>query len=169
MSDFEINPNKTRKQFNKFIIGGIILVVAVATLIFTSIKGAAQYYYTVQELLSGKAQQTNLRVSGAVIGDSIQYDMTNHELSFMIANIPGDNQEIEAAGGLAKVLHDAIIDPDAAKILVVYQGEKPDMLKNEAQVIATGSLTDDEIFRAEELLLKCPSKYEDSPQGQALQ
>ena len=169
MSELETNPHKTGKKVNKFIISGIILVAAVVLLIITSIKGAAQYYYTVQELISGKAHQTNLRISGAVIGDSIQYNLETQELSFLIANIPGDNQEIEAAGGLAKVLHDASIDPDAAKIMIVYQGEKPDMLKNEAQVIATGSLSDDGSFKADELLLKCPSKYEDSSASLDLQ
>ena len=169
MSDLEITPNMTTKKNNKFIIGGLILVAAVVLLVLTSIKGSAQYYYTVQELISGNARQFNLRVSGAVIGDSIQYDLKTQELSFLIANIPGDNQEIEAAGGLAKVLHDASIDPNAARIMVVYQGEKPDMLKNEAQVIATGSLADDGHFIADELLLKCPSKYEDGAPSQESQ
>ncbi len=166
MSDLEITPKMTGKKNNKFIIGGIILAAAVVLLVFTSIKGSAQYYYTVQELISGKALHTNLRVSGAVIGDSIQYDLKTQELSFLIANIPGDNRDIEAAGGLAKVLHEASIDPDAARIMVVYIGEKPDMLKNEAQVIATGSLADNGRFVADELLLKCPSKYEDSAPSQ---
>jgi cytochrome c-type biogenesis protein CcmE len=44
---------------------------------------------------------------------------------------------------------------------VVYKGAPPDMLKEEAQAILTGSLQDDGSFLAEEILLKCPSKYEE--------
>jgi cytochrome c-type biogenesis protein CcmE len=36
------------------------------------------------------------------------------------------------------------------------------MLRHEAQAILTGTLNDEGIFEAEELLLKCPSKYEDA-------
>ncbi len=169
MNELETNPPSTSRKVNKFIIGGVILAAAVVILVLTSIKGSAQYYYTVQELLSEPNHQTNLRVSGAVIGDSIQYDLNTQELSFLIANIPGDNREIEAAGGLAEVLHNASVDPSAARIKVVYIGDKPDMLKNEAQVIATGSLAEDGFFIADELLLKCPSKYENGSPSQVPQ
>jgi cytochrome c-type biogenesis protein CcmE len=35
----------------------------------------------------------------------------------------------------------------------------PDLLKDEAQAIVTGKLGADGVFVADELLLKCPSKY----------
>ena len=41
-----------------------------------------------------------------------------------------------------------------------YHGVRPDLLKDEAQAIITGSLEPNGEFRATELLLKCPSKYE---------
>jgi len=164
----ETDKKKSGLKLSKSVIGVSILVVAVVILVITSIKGSAQYYYTVNELISGKAQQTNLRISGVVLGSSIQYDQNLQNLSFTIANIPGDNKEIELAGGLAKVLHDASLDPNAAHLEVVYHGEIPDLLKNEAQVIATGSLGKDGRFYADELLLKCPSKYEDSLPSQEI-
>jgi cytochrome c-type biogenesis protein CcmE len=45
---------------------------------------------------------------------------------------------------------------------VIYTGVKPDLLRHEAQAIMTGQLGDDGIFHAEELLLKCPTKYEEA-------
>ena len=45
---------------------------------------------------------------------------------------------------------------------VVYVGPKPDLLKNEAQAIVTGKLGEDGVFYADELLLKCPTKYEET-------
>jgi cytochrome c-type biogenesis protein CcmE len=62
-----VNKNEHKKngiKVNKFTVGGIILAVAVIILIITSIKGSAQYYYTVDELTAGNTRQTNLRVSG---------------------------------------------------------------------------------------------------------
>lgn len=164
----DTNTSKPRLKINKFMVGGLILVIAVVVLIATSIEGSAQYYYTIDELVSGQGgRQTNLRVSGVVLGDTIAYDPATFELTFTIANIPGDNKEIEAAGGLAQVLHNASLDETAARLVVVYSGERPDLLTNEAQAIVTGSLGEDGRFYAEELLLKCPSRYEDSIPNQA--
>ncbi len=65
-------------------------------------------------------------------------------------------------GGLAVVLHEAVTDPDRAQMRVIYNGVKPDLLRHEAQAIMTGQLGEDGIFYAEELLLKCPTKYEEA-------
>jgi cytochrome c-type biogenesis protein CcmE len=45
---------------------------------------------------------------------------------------------------------------------VVYVGVKPDLLQNEAQAIVTGELGEDGIFYANELLLRCPTRYEEA-------
>jgi cytochrome c-type biogenesis protein CcmE len=50
---------------------------------------------------------------------------------------------------------------------VIYVGPKPDLLRNEAQAIMTGHLGEDGIFYAEELLLKCPTRYEEAVPEQA--
>jgi cytochrome c-type biogenesis protein CcmE len=45
---------------------------------------------------------------------------------------------------------------------VVYTGPIPDLLQNEAQAILTGEVLPGGIFQADEILLKCPTKYEGS-------
>jgi cytochrome c-type biogenesis protein CcmE len=60
------------------------------------------------------------------------------------------------------VLHAAVNDPTQPRLKVVYNGVKPDLLKNEAQAIMTGKLGADGVFYAQELLLKCPTKYEEA-------
>lgn len=148
----------------KFIVGGLLIVAAIIYLIITSTQASAQYFLTVEEL-TAKGQSVvgrDLRVSGAVIGDTIQYDSQNLVLSFEVAHITGDNKEIESQGGLAKVLHEAIIDPNRPRLRVIYEGVKPDLLRDEAQAIMTGQLGEDGIFYAQELLLKCPTKYEEA-------
>ena len=84
------------------------------------------------------------------------------------ASVQRDNAEIEALGGLAEVLRAAIADPTRARVTVVYVGPKPDLLRSEAQAIMTGHLGADGTFYAEELLLKCPTKYEEAVPEQAL-
>ncbi|MEW5869783.1 MAG: cytochrome c maturation protein CcmE [Chloroflexota bacterium] len=148
----------------KFIIGGLLIVAAIIYLIVSSTQASAQYFLTIGELQAKGANVSGreLRISGAVIGDSIQYDSQTLNLSFTIADIPGENDQIEAQGGLAEVLHQAVMDPSRPRLEVIYNGPKPDLLRNEAQAIITGKLGDDGVFYAEELLLKCPTKYEEA-------
>ena len=109
----------------------------------------------------------NVRVSGAVVGSTIQYDAKTLTLTFDVAHVPGDNKEVDAEGGLAAVLHAAVVDQARTRIKVVYSGPKPDLLKDEAQAIMTGHLDSDGVFHAEELLLKCPTKYQEAVPNQA--
>jgi len=148
----------------KFVIGGALILAAVVYLIVSSTQANAEYFMTIDEL---KAQSQsvvgkNMRISGAVVGDTIQYDPHTLTLSFDVANVTADNNEVEAQGGLAAVLHAAVIDPNRSRIKIVYTGPKPDLLKNEAQAIMTGQLGTDGVFHADELLLKCPSKYQEA-------
>jgi cytochrome c-type biogenesis protein CcmE len=153
----------------KFIVGGLLIAAAVIYLIVSSTQASAQYFLTVDEVFAkgAEVQNRDLRISGAVLGDSIRYDPQTLNLTFTIASIPGDNKDIEAQGGLAAVLHEAVTDPDRQHLTVVYNGPKPDLLRNEAQAIITGKMGADGVFQAEELLLKCPTKYEDAVPEQA--
>jgi cytochrome c-type biogenesis protein CcmE len=148
----------------KFILGGLLIIAAVVYLIVSSTRASAQYFLTVDEAIAkgDKVAGRDLRLSGAVIGDSIQYEPETLTLTFAIAHVPGDNQDIEAQGGLAEALHEAVMDPSRKRMTVQYVGVKPDLLRNEAQAIVTGRLDQDGVFQADELLLKCPTKYEEA-------
>ena len=147
----------------KFIIGGVILLVAVVYLIVSNLTSQQQYFMTVNDLLARQDEMVgrNIRISGVVLGDTIQYD--GHELRFTIAHIPDSVAEIEDEGGLAEVLHRAASNPNAATVeVVLYDQPRPDLLKHEAQAIVTGTLGEDGVFYADELLLKCPTRYEEA-------
>src|SRR6185295_18553247 len=156
-------------RINKFVIGGILILGAVVFLIWSSTAANAEYFLTIDELNAKGSSivDRNLRVSGAVIGDSIQYDAPNLKLSFEVAHVPADNAELATEGGLAVALHEAVLDPSRSPMKVVYVGPKPDLLRNEAQAIMTGHLAADGTFYAEELLLKCPTRYEQAIPDQA--
>ncbi len=148
----------------KFIIAGALFIIVVVFLIVSATQSSAQFFLTIKELQESEQDYTgeNVRISGAVIGESMTYDPDLGRLFFTIAHIPGEDSQIQAMGGLSFVLHQAVVDPENPRLDVVYEGVAPDMLRDEAQAILTGQLQADGTFFAEELLLKCPSKYEEA-------
>ncbi len=156
-------------RINKFMLGGIFILGAVVFLIWTATKASAEYFLTIDELNAKGASMVDksVRVSGAVVGDTVQYDAPNLKLTFEVAHVPADEALLKDQGGLAAALHQAVIDPSRAHMKVVYVGPKPDLLRNEAEAIMTGHLGADGIFHADELLLKCPTRYQDAVPQQA--
>ncbi len=130
----------------KYLLGLALIAAAVVFLIVTSMSANAQYFYTVDELRS-KAQgivEQNVRVSGAVINSSTKFEVRDNQpyLEFEIA----DADKV----GVQTPLH------------IVYNGPKPDLIDEpHAQAIIEGHLGADGNFHADNLLLKCPSRYEE--------
>jgi len=156
-------PQPVRSGRAKFLIGGLLIVAAIVYLIASSTQASAQYYLTIDELIARGESMSDrdIKLSGAVDGDTIDYDAQSLTLKFTIVNVPADLEEIEEAGGLAEVLHAAVMDENAARLVVVYEGPMPDLLRHEAQAIITGRVGAEGVFYADELLLKCPTRYED--------
>lgn len=154
--------SKNRLQF---IIAGVILLGAVAYLVISGTATGARFFLTVDEIANNPDYigQT-VRVSGAVLGDTIVYDSENLILDFTIANIPSEYEN------LADTLHLAVTDPNATRLPVHLENEvMPDLLQHEAQAILTGELGEDGVFYATELLLKCPSRYQESVPNQSIE
>ena len=159
-----------KKKTNiKLILGGVVIALALVYLLISATRSNTQYFMTVQELQEQQSelQGQKLRMSGAVIGETIQYNPETLDLSFTVAQIPGDHRLIEQMGGMAKVLAEAVADPEAARMTIHYTGVRPDLLKDEAQAIVTGTLDENGVFQASELLMKCPSRYESALPEQA--
>ena len=130
----------------KFLVGGLVILLAVGYLIVSSFGSSAQYFLTVAELRAKGAAMIgdDVRISGVVNGDSIVYDAQALRLEFDV---------VDSLDDLSNPLH------------VVYIGPKPDLMQHEAQAIIEGAWQDDGIFyahnRADSLLLKCPTRYEE--------
>lgn len=166
----EVGTTPSRGGRAKFFIGGALIIGAVIYLIVSSARASAEYFKTVEELNAHGDEMVGqaVRVSGAVIGETIKYNPVTFDLQFEIAHIPADNKEINAQGGLAVVLHNAVNNPALPRIKVLYNGVMPDLMRDEAQAILTGRMGADGIFYADELLLKCPTRYEEAVPEQAI-
>jgi cytochrome c-type biogenesis protein CcmE len=134
----------------------------VVYLILSNTLAGVRYYMTVDELLGNPANVgRDVRLSGAVIGDSIQYDSENLIIDFTISNIPAEFDN------LAFALHESVNDPNATRLPVHIENEvMPDLLQHEAQAILEGSLGEDGVFYATNLLLKCPTRFEEAGPNQ---
>ena len=77
-------------KINKFVIGGILILGAVVFLIWSSTAATKEYFLTIDELNAKGASivDHSVRLSGAVIGDTIQYDPATLTLSFEVAHVP---------------------------------------------------------------------------------
>lgn len=149
----------------KFLVGGILILAVVFYLIIYGTTSSARYFITVEELVNDPAYvgQT-VRITGAVIGETIEYDGPNLIIDFNIAHIPEETDD------LAHALYIAANDANSIQLSVHMENEvMPDLLQHEAQAILTGELGQDGIFYANELLLKCPSRYEEAVPGQSIE
>ncbi len=148
----------------KLLIGSAAVLGAAAYLIFSGTISGARYFISIGNLLaSDKYAGQTVRITGAVIGETIQYDTEKLIIEFTMADFPQDDAD------LALTLHNAVGNPNAARLKVRVENQvKPDLLKNETQAIVTGRLGSDGVFRATELLLKCPSRYEEADPNSAV-
>ena len=144
----------------KFLAGGGLILAAILYLLAAGTLQGARFFITVEEALTDAYSGQTVRVSGAVDGESIEYDSENAIIRFEIVHIPTEFDDLAAA------LRAALKDPAAARMKVLVEDEAiPDLLQHEAQAILTGALQADGVFHAAELLLKCPSRFEETAPG----
>jgi cytochrome c-type biogenesis protein CcmE len=154
-------PNKTkgtpRRSWEryKFLAGGGVLLAVVAILVLSGTLAGARYFLSVDTVVNNASYVgQNVRLTGAVLGDSIQYDADTGDLSFTIAHVPDQFDD------LAVALHESVSDPTRTRVKIVMKNQvMPDLLQHEAQAILTGKMGEDGVFYATELNLKCPSRF----------
>jgi cytochrome c-type biogenesis protein CcmE len=126
----------------KFILGGALIIALVIVLIVQATVSTGAYYLTVSELNAKGATMVGerVRVSGAVVGDSEDWNAQEITLRFAIADEAG------------------------AQLPIVFFGPRPDNFTRASEAIIEGQLLADGSFQADTLLLKCPSRYEEEPE-----
>ncbi|MAS32609.1 MAG: hypothetical protein CL610_01295 [Anaerolineaceae bacterium] len=148
----------------KFIVGGVLILAAVAYLIISGTATGARYFITIDEVVDNPEYVGQpVRISGVVLGESIVYDAETLRIEFTVANLPAEFDN------LAEALHIAAEDEGSTRLAIVVENQvKPDLLQHEAQAILEGELGEDGVFYASSLLLKCPSRYEEAGPDQSI-
>ncbi len=124
------------KGKTKFIIAILIIALTVGYLVYGGVKDTMVYYLTVQEL---KAQvptvyDTRVRVSGTVVPGTI---------------IKGNDGSLEFQ-----------ITDGTDNVDVYYEGIIPDIFADDVEAVVEGVYAKNDVFEADTLLAKCPTKYE---------
>lgn len=126
---------------NKKLRFGVGIGIILAVVAWEAISGFQQsktYYFTVSELLAGKAGQQRVRVGGVVALDSIE--RRGGQLTFHLTQ-----------------------NTDSIPVTYVGTDALPDTFRGGAQAIIEGSWAREGFFRADKIQAKCASKYEASP------
>jgi cytochrome c-type biogenesis protein CcmE len=115
----------------KYIIGvGIILIFMVFA--GMSLQKSMTPYVTISE---AKLKGTTVQIKGIRISGSDMFDMEHKTFNFKIK------------------------DENGQEVQVIYNGVKPSNFDEAMEVVAKGRFQND-VFYANEILVKCPSKYE---------
>ena len=124
----------------KIIIAILVVVTGISYLVFAGVKETFVYYLTIDELIEKvpEVYDDKVRVSGTVVPGSIDNDI-DRSLKFKITD--GDD----------------FID-------VEYKGIVPDIFADDVEAVVEGTLNEQNVFKADLLLAKCPTKYESEDQ-----
>jgi len=122
----------------KFLVGGVVVALVIGLLIATSFSGSTSDYLTIAQVKALDVEQIrDSRVAGAIVPNSVEWNTRELHLTFMI-------------------------EDDTGTLPISYHGPQPDMLVDAVEAVAIGTYDHaGQVFEAEELLMKCPSKYEE--------
>ncbi len=127
----------SRRQRRIWYAVGGVLVVAFLAYGTTSFKSNLTPYVSFEE---AARSERKVQVAGGLVENSTVYVDESEELRFMMVEEDGDT------------------------MTVLYKGVKPGNFEEAVQIVAVGSYGDG-VFHAEQLLVKCPSKYQGLEDG----
>jgi cytochrome c-type biogenesis protein CcmE len=118
-----------------FVVAGVAIVAAIIYLVTANTGASAEYYMTIGELRSCTSCSAHaVRVAGTVAPNTVVRDDKTQVIRFSMA--------------------------DSGQMMpVVYSGVVPDIFRPGIQVVVEGHLVNG-VFQAQNLLAKCPSKFQ---------
>ena len=139
-----------RKKQLKFVIGGLVILAAIAGLAGFAISQNSVYYYTVSELVAGGPRE-NVRVSGQLLTGSVEGGEVGQPLEFEIYDKQAGQETVTNAANY-----------NGQTLAVSFVGAVPDSFKDDpkTEVVIEGDFSPNGTFNADYMLAKCPSKYE---------
>ena len=126
----------------RFIILGAVLALAVGYMVFAAFPGNVLYFLTVSEFMRADEYRDGrtIRVAGSLVGGSFQRQEKSTFSNFQLTDKEGGAPE---------------------RLSASYVGVMPDLFFNpHSEIILEGRYGPDNVFEAESILVKCPSKYQ---------
>jgi cytochrome c-type biogenesis protein CcmE len=114
-----------------YIVGGVLIAGFIAYGATSFTANLTPYVSFDEAMTSGKKVQ----VAGGLVPDSTRWDESDQKLHFGLVSDEGEVLEVR------------------------YDGVKPGNFEEAIQIVAVGSFSEG-VFHAEQLLVKCPSKYQ---------
>ena len=123
----------TRRR--RLVLGGGVIVLALAALVLTGIRQSAVYFVTPSELLAGSAAPARAyRLGGMVVQGSLVQDPATREQRFVITD-------------------------GRASVPVYHRGIPPDLFGEGRGAVVEGTLGSDGTFHASSILAKHSEEY----------
>jgi cytochrome c-type biogenesis protein CcmE len=133
--------SSSKSHLIRFLLLGAVVALAVGYMVYTAFPGNTRYFLTVSEFMNGEEYQDGqmLRVSGKLVEGSFQRQEGSTVSQFQLADKAG-----------AADVH----------MTASYVGVLPDLFFNpHSEIILEGSYGPDQVFEADNIMVKCPSKY----------
>jgi len=118
----------------KFIAGGLVIVAAIAWLIWAGVSQSVVYFVTPSELLAAPIPSKTYRVGGLVLPGSLKWEPKTLDLSFTLSD--------------GKV-----------SVPVRHKGAPPDLFAEGRGAVVEGAWTGDGYFKASLILAKHSEEY----------
>ncbi|MBT3363358.1 MAG: cytochrome c maturation protein CcmE [Chloroflexi bacterium] len=125
----------------KFVIGGVVLACAMASLLFFGLRDTTPHYTKIGDLLSEGTTiyGQKIKVDGWIVDGSIVNEPMSRHYEFVI------------------------YDEDGVQLEIVYDGSIPDNFEDGKSLQVTGEI-DENGFTATQVLTQCASKYKPADQ-----
>lgn len=148
-AEMESERSAWRNHRTRLLILGGVIALAVAYMVYAAFPGNTLYFVTVSEFLDDPALHDGqtLRVAGALAPDTFRREDGSTLSKFSL----GDKQ-VDVPG----------IAPGSPKMEASYVGVLPDLFFNpHSEIILEGHYDGQEgVFATDNILVKCPSKYQ---------
>ena len=136
----DASPSTNRKRF--WILGTVV-VLSLAYMVYAAFPGNALYFLTVGEFMERENAQDGriVRISGKLVDGSFLREDQSTVSHFRLSDqgATWDGQHLRAS----------------------YNGILPDLFFNpHSEIILQGSYGTDDVFQTDDILVKCPSKYQ---------
>jgi len=126
------------RKSKRLLIASFLALAGLAYLIATAAFDSTMYYFTVEEALAQGIAHSGrqIRLNGDIVPGTIQWEPKEMRLSFAVKGESG------------------------AMVPAVYYGPRPDNFTEDATAILEGRFDENGVFRADTLMLACPSRFE---------